>query len=335
MKKLLLLPFILLFQNLLAQTPVPMSSQTGLTYTENFADIANWTDNFAAGMGASRFQGIVVGGGTTTIPNATKITTDTKTFKTSSSGGVQKGTGNIILLSTGPTDNSSSAAIDFFANYNGVNAGKISFDWATVNNSTGDRKGSLRIYTSTDGATFTELTAAAALNFVNNVASSGSVSNVSLPAIFNNASSCIIRFYYHNGSGGTTGSRPKVSIDNLTITGTAIGTDTTPPTVTTYAPANGASSANLSFVPKLTFSENIQKGTGNITIKNLTDATQQVLAIGNADIVIANNILSINNRTFLNGKSYAIQVDAGAIKDVATTPNNFAGITDEYQSCCR
>jgi hypothetical protein len=174
MKKILLLPLLLLFQNLFAQTPVPMSSQTGLTYTENFADIANWSDGFAAGTGASRFQGLAVGG-TTTIPSASKITTDTKTFKTSSSGGVQKGTGNIILLSTGSGDNSTSAAIDFYANYTGVNAGKISFDWATVFNSTGNRTGSLRIYTSTDGTSFTELTAAATLNFVNNVASSGTI----------------------------------------------------------------------------------------------------------------------------------------------------------------
>lgn len=34
-----------------AQTPFPMS---GGNYSENFADIANWTNNFAAGTGVNR-----------------------------------------------------------------------------------------------------------------------------------------------------------------------------------------------------------------------------------------------------------------------------------------
>lgn len=36
------------------QTAVPMASQGGLSYTENFTDIANWTNGFAAGTGANR-----------------------------------------------------------------------------------------------------------------------------------------------------------------------------------------------------------------------------------------------------------------------------------------
>lgn len=219
MRKLLLITFLLICQFAKAQTPVPMASQTGYTYTESFADIANWTNNFTSGNGASAFKAVPVNA-SGTIPDGIKTTTSTATFSSGTSGGVQKGTQNIQLLSTGTTENSTAVAIDFLVNFAGVNAGNLSFNWAEVNNSTGNRNGSLRVYTSTDGTTFIELTAAQVLNFTNNVASSGNI-NVALPSSFNNSATAIIRFYYHNGSGGTTGSRPKISVDDLTITATA------------------------------------------------------------------------------------------------------------------
>src|SRR5436190_18407335 len=226
-----LLLAVAISSGLMAQTPVPMASQPGLSYTENFADIANWSNGFASGIGANRFGSVAVNA-TGTIPDGVRITTATANFVTGTSGGVQKGTGTIMLLATGTTDNSSSDAIDFFMDFTGVNAGTLSFDWAEVNNSTGDRKGSLRVYYSTDGASFSELTAAQVLNFTNNVASSGSITSITLPASFNNSPTARLRFYYHNGTGGATGSRPKISIDNLNVTAVA----TTPcPTPTAAA----------------------------------------------------------------------------------------------------
>lgn len=206
-----------------AQTPVPMASQPGLSYTENFADIANWTNGFAGGIGANRFGAVAVNA-TGTIPDGVRITAATSTFQTAQTGGVQRGTSqtpstqSIVLLSTGSTDNSSSAAIDFVMDFTGVNAGTLSFDWASLNNSTGNRAGSLRVYASADGVSFEEITGAQVLNFINNSPTSGSVTSVALPASFNNNANARLRFYYHNGSGGTTGSRPKISIDNLNVT---------------------------------------------------------------------------------------------------------------------
>lgn len=233
MKKFYLLALsILAFACSFAQTPVPMASQPGLTYTENFADIANWTNGFAAGTGANRFGAVAVNA-TGTIPDGVRITTATSNFVTGTSGGVQKGsaqspaTQSIVLLSTGATDNSSSAAIDFFMDFTGVDAGTLSFDWASVNNSTGDRKGSLRVYYSTNGASFTELPAAAVLNFTNNSPTNGSITAVALPTAFNNSATARLRFYYHNASGGASGSRPKISIDNLNVTATSGGPSTT------------------------------------------------------------------------------------------------------------
>jgi hypothetical protein len=206
-----------------AQTPVPMAAQPGLTYTETFADIANWTTPFTGGTGSNRFTTVATST-TGTIPNGLRTTTSTTAFVTGSSGGIQRGTSqspatqSIVLLSTGSTDNTSAVAFDVHLDFTGINAGTLSYDWATIFNSTGDRKSSLRVYYSTDGTSFTELTAAQVLNFTNNVATSGSIAAVALPSAFNNSATARLRFYYHNASGGSSGSRPKISIDNITVT---------------------------------------------------------------------------------------------------------------------
>jgi hypothetical protein len=220
--------------------PVVMSAQSGLSYTENFSDIANWTNFFIAGTGANHFGGNSAGG-SGTIPNGTNITTSTQAFvagNPGSSGGVQRGseqatpTQSIVLLTTGSTDNTSAAAIDFYLDFTGVNAGTISFDWASINNplpnGDGARNASMRVYTSTDGITFTELTFASVVNFTNGSPTSGTKANIALPASFNNSASARIRFYFHNGTGGATGSRPKISIDNLNVTAVATTPCTSP-----------------------------------------------------------------------------------------------------------
>ncbi len=222
--------------------PVPMAAQSGLSFTETFADIANWSNFFITGVGANHFSGLGAAG-TGGIPNGTTLTASTLSFQPGnpgSTGGVQRGseqivpTQSIVLLSTGSGDNTTSAAIDFYLDFTGVNAGTLSFDWASVNNSTGDRNGSMRVYTSTDGVIFTELTFASVLNFTNNFPTNGSKTNIALPSSFNNSATARLRFYYHNGTGGVTptGSRPKISIDNLNVTGLA-----TTPCVSPTAPA--------------------------------------------------------------------------------------------------
>ncbi len=226
--------------NAFAQTPVPMASQPSLTYTENFADIANWTNGFAAGTGANRFGSVAVNA-TGAIPSGTRITTPTTSFVIGGTGGVQRGTdqsaptNSIVLLSTGTSDNTTSTAFDLYLNFTGVDAGTLSFDWATVFNTTGNRNGSLKIYSSTDGITFTDLTPASVTNFTNNVAALGSITNVVLPIAFNNSATARLRFYYHNGTNAVaaSGSRPKISIDNISVTAvpnTPCATPTAQPT---------------------------------------------------------------------------------------------------------
>ncbi|MEI7732941.1 MAG: immunoglobulin domain-containing protein [Verrucomicrobiota bacterium] len=216
----------LLFTNPVVPTqPYPMASGN---YLENFNDVANWDNNFTFGIGASCWTSVAVNA-TGTIPDGKKTTTSTATFASGSSGGVQKGTSNIVLLATGSTDNTSADAIDLLLDFTGRDAGTLSFDWVVVFNSTGNRAASLRVYASPDGSTWTELTSAAVLNFVNNVAGSGSMTAIALPASFNGMPTTRIRFYFNNGTGGSTGSptgsRPKIALDNIAVTSTvSVGT---------------------------------------------------------------------------------------------------------------
>src|SRR5438093_218364 len=199
-----------------AAVPFPMSSGN---YSENFNDIANWTNNFASGIGAQYWSPVGVNA-TGTIPDGVRITVSTATFVSGTAGGVQRGSGNTQLLSTNATDNLNADAIDLLLDFTGVTAGTLSYDFATVFNSTGNRNGSLRVYTSNDGVAFTELTAASVVDFQNNVAFSKQISLVQLPASFTNSPTARIRFYDYNGTGpsGSSGARPKASIDNLVVT---------------------------------------------------------------------------------------------------------------------
>ena len=211
-----------------AATPHPMSAGP---YFESFSDIPNWTDNFASGTGANRWASVAVNA-TGSIPDGVKTTVSSATFQTTgTSGGVQRGNvtttssvnppGTIVLLATGapPPENGNASAIDLLLDFSTVTAGYLSFDWASVNNATGNRVASLRVYWSTNGTTFTEIPGAAVLNVVNNAPTNGNLT-VRLPAAFDNASTARLRFYIHNGTGTTSesGSRPKIAIDNVVVT---------------------------------------------------------------------------------------------------------------------
>lgn len=217
-----------------ASTPFPMASGN---YLNNFSDMVAWP----AGLGgtsttASNWAPVVVNA-VGTIPDGSRISATTATFVTGSSGGLQTNSpiGSLTLLTTGATDNTSAAAVDLLLDFTGRNAGVLGFDWTQTNNSTGNRAGSVKVYTSTDGTTWTELTAAA-VSVTNNFVpvASGTKSAIALPVAFNGSATARLRFYYHNGTGGSTGSRPKIAIDNVAVTSTS--PSGTPPAVTGISP---------------------------------------------------------------------------------------------------
>lgn len=301
--------------------PVIMAQQAALAYAQNFASIASWTNGFVSGDGANHF-GPVVSNAIGNIPNGIRVTTSTTTFASGSSGGVQRGSESLVLLATGAADNTTAIAVDLFLDFTGVNAGTINFDWASINNSTGNRNGSLRIYGSIDGINFTELTGAAVLNITNNTPTNGSINGIALPSSFSNNPNARLRFYYYNGTGGSTGSRPKISIDNLVVRGYTPG-DVTAPEVQSYTPTQGATGVTPTGSVSIQFNETVVPGSGNITLHNTTNNTSQTFSITNSAVSVVGQTLTLNTN-LLAFKSYYITVDAGALIDLGG--NSFAGI---------
>ena len=78
----------------------------------------------------------------------------------------------------------------------------------------------------------------------------------------------------------------------------------------------------------LTFNENVQLGSGNITLKKSSDnSTVQAMAVGGGNISISGAVVTINPTANLDSsQGYYVQVDATAIDD--TSGNSFAGIND-------
>ena len=315
--------FALLSNPTFAQTPVPISSTAGLTYTENFSDIANWTNGFASGIGASRFFWVDTNS-SGAVPDGRKITVPTALFSSGTSSGVQRGTGNILLLASGTTDNTAAAAFDFFVDFTGVTPGTLSFDWGDVTNGTtgaNPRTGSLRVYTSIDGSAFTELTLAAVLNIVNGASTSGSVTAVVLPKTLNTGSGARIRFYYYNGTGGTTGSRPKISIDNLTVTAAPAAEPKSQPTALAFSNV-GSTSMNISFTAPSPSPDGylIVRRTGALPTGAPADGTMDTVGqtVGDGVVCFAGSGTSFSETDLAASTTYGFAVFAFNGKGIGT-----------------
>jgi len=271
-KKHLLLFTLILFMGLnqvgWGQTPYVMSSGN---YSENFADIANWTNNFTAGTGASSWGAVAINA-TGAIPDGIKTTKSSATWVTSTTGGIQKGTQAFQFLSTGSTLNANSVAVDLLLDFTGRIAGTLSFDWAAIDNASGTRPTSLRVYWSVDGTTFTEITTAQILDQVS--PTTGTISTISLPSNFNNSATARIRYYNYAGTVAGSGNRDKMQIDNIAVTSTPSAT----PTIALSSPSQ-------------TSSGNINQG-----------ATDQILSHFQADVTVAN--ATLNSISFTSAGTY-------------------------------
>ncbi len=105
--------------------------------------------------------------------------------------------------------------------------------------------------------------------------------------------------------------------------------DTTEPLVVSLNPTNGASNVGINGNLIITFDESVVIGTGNITLKNLTDATQTNISVTDTtQVTVSGAVLTINpTAALLLGNNYAVQIPATAIGDLAE--NNFAGILND------
>ena len=106
--------------------------------------------------------------------------------------------------------------------------------------------------------------------------------------------------------------------------------DTTPPTITSFSPADGISNAALASNIVLTFSETIQKGTGLIQLHS-GSATGTVIesfdAASSHRLALSDNTLTIDPTNNLAYNShFFLTFASGSVKDLAA--NNYAGISN-------
>lgn len=141
--------------------------------------------------------------------------------------------------------------------------------------------------------------------------------------------------------GGLNGDIAEVLIYNRTLTAleqnqvgvylaTKYGLSTSygPPVVVNFTPPDGQTTGSTEDLV-VTFNEPINIGTGDITIKNITDNTQIVIDVTD-DFQVSRSgaVLTINPIEDLPlGKNYAVQIAAGAVVDQSTLA--FPGILDD------
>lgn len=109
----------------------------------------------------------------------------------------------------------------------------------------------------------------------------------------------------------------------------AAPTDNTAPTASSFSPADAATGVAIGGNIVLTFSEAIQRGTGNIILKTAADTIVETYdAASSSNLSISGSTLTINPSADLSyGTHYFLQLAAGTVKDLAG--NSYAG-TSSY-----
>nr|MDJ0713195.1 Ig-like domain-containing protein [Prochloraceae cyanobacterium] len=104
--------------------------------------------------------------------------------------------------------------------------------------------------------------------------------------------------------------------------------ETTPPTLVSSIPADNAADVAVNDNIVLTFSENIQPGTGNIVIKNANGTVAETFDVATSTQLTFNgDTVTIDPTNNLNfSTDYYIEITNGAITD--TVGNNYEGIAD-------
>lgn len=239
------------FQTAQAQTAYVMSSGNK---TWDLAGTWTVSGGTYTGTDAGNWASVGIIGSGTSVTSGTRTTKSSASIVTGTNGGFQKPSGTIQFLSTGSGSTPEAVAVDLLLDFTGRNAGTLSFDWAAIDNGSGTRPTSLRVFWSTDGTTFTEIAGAQLLDKESATApASGSVSSIALPTQFNNSASARLRFYNHAGSNAIgSGTRDKMQIDNIAITSTSAGT-LPPPSLTPASGVTVDASFNVTFTDDATW----------------------------------------------------------------------------------
>ena len=109
---------------------------------------------------------------------------------------------------------------------------------------------------------------------------------------------------------------------------TTTASDPDAPELISVDPATASIDVPLDSVLRATFGEPVTAGSGDITVRNLTDATERVIPVDDPQVLVSGNALTINLSAALQlAKTYAVHIDGPAVLDLAD--NAFVGISDD------
>ncbi|MEG4273240.1 Ig-like domain-containing protein, partial [Microcoleus sp. M2_D4] len=171
------------------------------------------------------------------------------------------------------------------------------------------------------------------VTFNNNSATGGSGGFSAQPgqgksgAIFVNAGATVTASGVTYSSNSATNASTTAT-DNSNTYGTITLLDTTAPTATSFTPADNATNIAVAADLVVTLSEAVQKGTGNIVIKKVSDnSVVETIDVTSANVTVTGSSVTINpTANLVEGTDYYVEIAAGAIKDLAG--NNYAGLVD-------
>ena len=242
----------------------------------------------------------------------------------STTNGVYNYNGKLGFLNSGSVDNCIILAINTSGQVNIA----VQYDVMTLRNPY-DGSSNTRInevilqYRTGSTGSFTNITGTEYQNTTTTQTASGvttpldpATKSLVLPSDCNNQPLVQLRWVNRQISGG--GSRPSFAVDNIQAGST--GADTTPPAVNSLLPANNSTGAAPSTQPAVTFTENVQTGSGQVILHNVTTGVQQ-----NTPFVINNATLTLTT-TLHPEQTYYITLDSAAVLDLSG--NAFAGIRD-------
>ena len=102
--------------------------------------------------------------------------------------------------------------------------------------------------------------------------------------------------------------------------------DTTPPTADSFAPADDATDVAVEANLEIQFSEDIQKGSGNVFIKQVSDnSVVETIDVTSSQVTVSGNTATIDPSDLETGTEYYIEIPVGAFAD--TAGNEYIGIS--------
>lgn len=326
--------FSLLFIGILICNTVVGQTNPGarpLPYQQDFDALPSSATTYPDGWQGWLLTGAPSGNFNTAAPSGDKPLIANGSAS-STANGVYNYTGKLGFLNSGSADN----ALVLSVNTGGQQNVQLSYDVMTIRNPY-DGNSNTRVnevivqYRIGDTGSFINIGETAYQNDTITQTGSGVTlpqhavnKSVLLPPACNNQALVQLRWVNRQISGA--GSRPGFAIDNILANGS--GSDTTSPVISNLVPANAAVGVSPVTSPQITFSENIQAGSGFIFLHNSNTGTTDSLAINNVAVIISNNVLTIK-KILQPNRHYYITADSGLIKDLSG--NAFAGISDSTQ----